>query len=242
MRIKIKFKGTKEGVPFNNQYHVISFLHKCLGKNNHYHDRSSNYSLSTIQGGKKIKGENFLDMSSGCYITVSSLDAEFISAIINFLIINANTIELCYGMKYDGYDFRIDNFKNGWNHVGMLSPIFLKTTKNKSDIIHTLNDDDFEEELHKHIINKLSKVNSDLKLDKFKVKVRKSKRNRTRHIDIKQSINGKRVFNIANQCNLEIFANKKVMDTLYAIGIGSSTGIGFGSIFNIENNRQYLAK
>ena len=49
----------------------------------------------------------------------------------------------------------------------------------------------------------------------------------------------KNVINKANQCQISIYTNKKIAELLYNIGIGQSTGSGFGVIYKTENHKLY---
>ena len=49
----------------------------------------------------------------------------------------------------------------------------------------------------------------------------------------------KNVINHANQCHISIHTNKKVAELLYNIGLGQSTGSGFGTIYKTENHKTY---
>ena len=41
-------------IPFKNQKELNSFMYRTLGDNNIYHDRFSDYSISSIQVGNKL--------------------------------------------------------------------------------------------------------------------------------------------------------------------------------------------
>lgn len=243
MRIKLNFTPTNQNVPYNTQHYVISFINKCLGENHEHHDGVADYCISTIQNGKRNKILNKLEFKNGCSFIFSTTNPVLLERVITFLIDNPNK-ELCYGMKYDSYDFISDDLSDGWNHIGFFSGIYLKSSVDGKDIIHTLEDDDFEEKLNEITINKIKKINPDLNLKHFKIKLRKQKNKRgVKAIDIKPKImrNGieKRIFLKANQCNLEIHTNKKVLDVLYGVGIGSSTKLGFGAFFNLNKRTNY---
>ena len=81
MRIKIKFSGANVSLPINNQHIINSFIHRVLGKDNIYHDAKSNYNISSLQGGKWVKGTDRINFNDG-YIIVSSKDNEFLNGLI----------------------------------------------------------------------------------------------------------------------------------------------------------------
>jgi len=218
-------------VPFDNQSNTNSFIHKCLGKDNKYHDAKNSYSVSALCGGKmdeKTKTLNFVD---GGFIIVSSLDNDFMDKIITGVMRNSN---LGFGMKFTGIDFVQENFHNGWNHFATLTPFIIKEYSDKNNYsFTTLNDDDFQQKVKSYLINKLSKINKTLRLDDFDVKITPHQSHKVKSILVKN------VINRASQCHISIHTNKKVAELLYNIGIGQSTGSGFGTIYKTENKSMY---
>jgi CRISPR/Cas system endoribonuclease Cas6 (RAMP superfamily) len=49
----------------------------------------------------------------------------------------------------------------------------------------------------------------------------------------------KNVINYANQCHISIKCKKEVANLLFNIGVGQSTGSGFGTIYNTRNHKMY---
>ena len=122
MRLKINFNGTKEKLPINNQHIINSFFHKLLGKNNKYHDPSSNYNVSGLwgsgkslgNGGKEIGGGE-ISFFGGGYITISSLDLNLLSLVVDG--INKNKI-FYKDIHVIGYEFLPgEKFYDGINHT-----------------------------------------------------------------------------------------------------------------------------
>lgn len=227
MRIKVKFTPSTDSIDINKvQQKVNGYIHKCLGADNKYHDTASNYSISSLQGGKLNNGK--LSFINGSYLIITSLDQVFISKMLSGIISNQ---EFIAGMTFDGVDNISETFYDGWNNFFTLSPFIIKDKVNKRFI--TLKDDDFIIKLKEYLINKLSKVNSELDLSDFDVEVKEHNNHKVKKIMVKN------VFNFANQCQVSIKTNKKVAETLYNIGIGQSTGCGFGSICLTKNIKKY---
>jgi CRISPR-associated endoribonuclease Cas6 len=229
MRIKIEFNKNIESVPVNNQHMLNSYIHKCLGINNKYHDTPSNYNISHLYGGNLVD-ENLV-FNDGGYIVVSSMDQEFVNKLLIGVL---NNQELFCGMTFAGVNHIQEEFFDGWNHFATLSPFIVeeKTGERKNRFL-TLDENDFEERLENYLVNKLSKVNPDLDLLDFKVVVPNNSSHKVKTVFV-----GTRM-NKANQCHVSIFTNKKVAETLYNIGLGKSTGSGFGCIYKTENHRLY---
>ena len=81
MRIKIKLSSGANNIPINNQSIVNSYIHKCLGENNTYHDSASNYCVSNIRGCKLNDDKTTLTLRSP-YIVVSTNDNIFLSMLL----------------------------------------------------------------------------------------------------------------------------------------------------------------
>ena len=229
MRVKIEFTNNTEAVPVKNQHMLNSYIHKCLGINNKYHDGPSNYNISHLYGGNLI--DDSLCFNEGGYFIVSSRDQEFIN---DLLIGIMNNQELFCGMRFAGINHINEQFYNGWNHFSTLSPFIVEEkVGHREKRFLTLDDVEFERKLEDYLVNKLSKINPNLDLLDFRVSVPSNRSHKVKTIFV-----GTRA-NKANQCQVSIFTNKEVAETLYNIGLGKSTGSGFGCIYKTENHRLY---
>lgn len=243
MRIKIKFTENKTPVPMRNQSDINYYVHKCLGEGNKYHDSKNDYSISNLQGGresetktfqirngKKIEAKN-LEFKNGGYIIVTSLNSEFLNDLIKGIV---NNPEFKWGMEYKNIEPIEENFFNGLNHFATLTPFIVKKyTDKKTYTFATINDDDFEEVVKSHLINKLTATNPDLNLDNFNVIIKKHPSHTVKPFYIKN------VRNQANNCHVSIFCSKEVASKIYNFGLGQSTGSGFGTIYKTENHSKY---
>lgn len=233
MRAKIKFTKNNVLVPFNNQSIINSYIHKCLGTNNKYHDTKSNYCISQLYGGKMNENKNGLEFKDGAYIVITSLDTEFINTLFSGII--NEKFELGYGMYFLDIEYIEEKFYDGWNYFSTLSPFIIKkyTNNNKNAEFFTLYDDNFEKIVQQYLIKKISKINSKLDLSNFKVEIKKHPKHKVKKIMVKN------VVNQANQCQVNIFCSKKVAELIYNYGLGQSTGSGFGTVYKTENHSIY---
>ena len=217
-------------LPINNQHIVNSFIHRVLGKDNKYHDEKNNYSISSLQGGTLISGTNNISFKNGGYITITSLDNEF----INNILLKLYSTNFTGDIKVVGIEFVDEKFYNGWNYFVTLSPFIIKKYSSKNEYgFHTINDDGFNNTVKDYLINKLSKIDSSLDLSDFDVVIPTHKNHKTKKVVVKN------VVNIANSLHINIHTNKTVAELLYNIGIGQSTGCGFGTIYKTENKALY---
>lgn len=230
MRIKVKISPTNIELPINNQDIVNSFIHRVLGKDNKYHDEKNNYSISALQGGRWIKDTKLISLKNGGYITISSLDSEFIDKILMGLY----STPFHQDIRVNGIEFIEEKFYDGWNHFVTLSPFIIKKYADKHNYSFlTIDEENFEEKVEAYLINKISKINPKLDLSNFKVEIKNNENHRVKKVLVKN------VINRANQCHISIFTNKKVANLLYNIGFGQSTGCGFGTIYKTENHKLY---
>jgi len=230
MRLKVLLSGTDKELPIEHQDIVNSFIHRVLGSDNKYHDAKSNYSISTLRGGKWITGTKKIAFNNGGYITISSLDETF----INDIILGLHTTKFHADIKVVGLEFVNGKFYNGWNHFATLSPIIIKDYSSKKEYsFKTLDNSDFETVVKNHLINKISKMAPDLDLKDFQVKIPHNPKHKVTKMMVKN------VANIGSLCHISIHTNKKVAELIYNIGIGQSTGSGFGTIYKTENKDIY---
>jgi len=226
MRIKIKLSGTLNKLPINNQHIVNGFFHKLIGENNKYHDSFSDYNVSSLRGGKFI-GNNEISFKDGGYIMVSTHDME----IMQLLVIGMLKYKKFHkDINIDGFDYLPnEKYYDGWNYFKTLSPILLK----KNNTFSTINDKDFVENLKNQTIRKLKAINSKINLNAFDIIIKKHPAHKVKSVLIKN------VINHATQCQLDIKCTKEVAQLLYDVGIGNSTGSGFGMIYKTENKELY---
>ncbi len=251
MRIKIIFSKNTSDVPNNNSV-VLEYLHRCLGRNNEYHDKTSNYSVSHLYGGDiNQKDTKTLNFPKGGYFILSSQDNEFLGKVMIGLL---NNSEISYGMKFSNIEHVSEQFMDGWNHFSVLSPFIIKGIYGTKDYsFMTLNgeykrtDDkwhienkegyNFENVVKEHLVNKLKKINPSFNLSDLSVKIDETDKSGLKHNKHKvKQVYVKNVLNFANQCQVSIFCKKNIAELIYNFGIGQSTGAGFGTIYKTENH------
>lgn len=228
MRIKIKLKSEDVVIIPNNQKYVNSFIHKCLGSDNEYHDKPSDYCLSSLNGGYIIDNGKNVKFENGAFIVFTTPRSE----ILNKLIIGLNKNNgFGHGLFFYDIEFISEKIYDGYNFFKTMDNGFI--IKDKENGFLTLNDDDFILKLENHVKNKLMKINNKLNFNGFKIEINNHPNHKTKNVYVKN------VKNISNVCQLKIFSNRKVAETLYNYGIGQSTGSGFGTIYKTENVNVY---
>jgi len=237
MRIKLNFTNNLKLVP-NNLNVMNSYINKCLGVNNEYHNTKSNYSISALLGGIVVDNGKHINYPNGGYIVVTSLDSDFITKIL-MGVLNNDIID--YGMKFNGVDHIKESFYNGWNYFKTTDTGFIikkpRNTIYDNDDTHkgyyTLNDPNLIDVLKNHIINKFGKI-GDFDFTDMEIQITDHQKNR---VEFRYS---KQVKNSVNICQINIKTNKKLAETIYNYGIGQSCGSGFGTVYSTQYNNQYL--
>lgn len=217
MRIHFYLTQNTETVPFDYQYFLIGTFHKWMGWND-IHDDISLYSLSWLQGSKMVN--NGFDFLKGAQWFISFWD----EAIGKQLISNAiKEPDVCCGMMVK--EIQIQNTPTFGNKekFNVSSPIFIrKYNENKKAIHLTYKDKEANHYLTETLITKLraANLNYDVKV-KFDSNYSKAK---TKLVKIKN------INNRANFCPVEIEGDSEAIKFAWNVGIGHSTGSGFGAL------------
>jgi len=229
MRIILSLSKNTELVPTNYYSSISSAIHKWLGKNNKYHNTTSYYNFSFLNGGRKI--DNYFDFRDGANIILSSIDEKFIIQLLKG--INKNP-EFNYGMKV--IKFKIDNdfdkyIRTGENKFLSVSPILIssKNSDGKKEYV-TFNHDNAGKIMTTNMIEKLKNIDDNINFNNFSIRFDDSpkaiKSRKTRWICIHGD------YKYCSLSPIIITGDKKTVRLCLLLGIGKSNGIGFGCISN----------
>lgn len=215
MRIKITLTKPTEDVPVNNQEYLNSFFHKILGENNKYHDTFSRYAVSSLQGGRLLEDKRNLAFSENPYFYFSTVDNEMMGIFLRSAMFYKGTF-LGMGIK----NIVPDDFicHDRFDKIITASPILIKDKGHMLSVV----DKEWLERVENNCKAKLAKEG--IVDETFSISIispEKSKR---------KLIFTKGIGNICSLTRLRIEGRKKTRETLYNMGIGNSTGYGFGSI------------
>lgn len=228
MKLRIEFTKNTEPIPFSYMSSVNGYLHAIMGDNNEYHDKLSHYSTSFLHGSKMANDKKHLNFPNGAIWYISSPDVNFL---MNNIVMNIDKHpDFIYGMKLKGIN-RINTieFDETKEHIiKTKSPILLKWYNNetKKNIYYTYEDDDsITSEMMKRIIIKKAKLmDKDLDPNDFNIKFNKEY--------MGKKIAWKSLKNIHHKtsiCPIKVKANNKdTLNLIYDLGVGHSTGSGFG--------------
>lgn len=217
MRIHLKIRSSKELVSFNHQQLLTGTIHKWIGWNEE-HGNVTLHSFSRLEGGK-IRDSGIL-FENGASFFFSSHDLSLSKRIIAGIQRDPKMFE---GLVVSEIIIEEDPDLTNRDYFMVASPIFLKR-KEGSRVDHILYDDpranDCLKETLQTRIKKAGIVCEDFEI-KFDNTYAKAG---TKKI----TYNG--IQNRASWCPVIIIGNSDIKQFAWNVGLGNSTGIGFGAI------------
>jgi CRISPR-associated endoribonuclease Cas6 len=217
MRINLKIRTTNKIIPFDHQTLLTGSIHKWLGWNEE-HGEVSLYSFSRLEGGKNTpKG---LQFTSETYFFISSFDPELIKKLIAGI---QSDPTMFYGLTVSEIIIQEDPDLSERTLFHVASPIFLKRRVGEK-IEHIVYDDDRADGcLKETLLTKMAKAG--IADDSFNIRFEK---NYPKAGTKKITYNN--VQNRASWCPVIIEGKPETKLFAWNVGLGNSTGIGFGAI------------
>jgi len=217
MRIHLKTTTNTGIIPFNYQPFLTGSLHKWLG-NNPFHDGMSMYTFSWLHGGETTK--KGLLFPNGASFFISGYQNEFIKELVFGI---QKSPEIAFGLKVNEIIIQEDpQFGNERIfHPG--SPILIKRRMDDKDHHFTWEDEQANELLTETLQNKLRKVG----IDDKDVDVKFDPDYRNRKI---KTIYYNKIGNKVNMSAVKITGTPEQLAFAWNVGVGNSTGIGFGAL------------
>lgn len=217
MRIVLKLSSNSKIVPFDYQRVFAGTFHKWLGQNQE-HDEMSLYSLSWLQGGRK--NDKGLDFRSGADWVISAHD---ISLIKRVLLGVKRSPEISFGMRVKEVSIVEDPRFEGKQKFYLHSPIFIK--RKQGNRTHFFLYDNLESDalMTQTLQTKLEKAG----LDASGVSV---SFDRSYHSPKTKKIDYNGIGCRASICPVIVEGSPEQIAFAWNVGIGNSTGIGFGAL------------
>lgn len=218
MRIYLKTTPNSENVPFDYQQRMIGVLHKWLGINQ-LHDLMSLYSFSWLMNGKIVK--NGVSFEKGARWFISFYDEKYVKNIIKTIL---NDPEMFSGLIVTDINIQEKAYLQDQNYFRLASPIFIKRKIENNIQFYTFEDAEANDLLVETIKHKMKLANlpvdETLKLS-FDLNY------------LNKKIKKARIHNIDNKCSMcpvIIEGKEYTKDFIWNVGLGNSTGSGFGAI------------
>lgn len=217
MRIYLNTSPNQEVVPFNYQPFLVGALHKWLGEND-LHDGLSLYSLSWLSGGQAKRSG--LDFPNGSTFFISSPSAELIKRMIDGV---RTSPAINFGMSVQEIIIREPPVFQEKERFILNSPVLIKRTTDQQVKFFFPHDQDADSLITETLRNKLKKAGLGTLpiLASFDKDYRNVKTKLVNYNGIK---------NKASFCPVILEGDPQAIRFAWDVGIGNSTGIGFGAI------------
>jgi CRISPR-associated endoribonuclease Cas6 len=218
MRLYIKLSRNTEIIPFNYQHLLTGVIHKWMGHNNKEHGARSLYSFSWLQNTRSAK--NGLHLNRESYFFISAYDTSLIKKVIKGILESPETF--CGSKAIDVQIKDVPSFSNE-ERFFLNSPILIRQRDGEKTKHITYQDKAFEKLLTENMKVKLQSVN--LPAEKISIELDRSYAfPQTKLIDYK---------GIKNKTTLApviIKGSPEQIAFAWQVGLGNSTGIGFGAL------------
>jgi len=217
MRLHLKIDSPNQVVPFNHQPLLVGTIHKWLGLNEE-HGEVSLYSFSRLEGGKATKEGLKFTGEAGFFI--SSYDTELIKKLV--WGIQQDKTMFC-GLTVKEVVLEQDPDLSRREQFFVASPIFIK--RHFEDVTeHVLYTDERAPQFLKETLQTKMKL-AGIQDDAFEVCFDPSHRKAGLKL-----VDYKGIMNKANWCSVIIKGSPETKLFAWNVGLGNSTGIGFGAI------------
>lgn len=221
MRVYFKLTPNNQFVPFDYQRNLVGAFHKWLGENE-LHDEVSLYSLSWLEGGNMRRDKKGLDFPNGAVFFVSSPLSNLHTQTVEGMFQDET---ICWGMKVEELSMkRTPDFGDHQTFVAQ-SPILIKR-KLEEDSQHRYfypADPESNDLLTETLQLKLQRLNlpDDVQVafDNTYLNPR-IKKIRYQGLDIKAAL-----------CPVVVSGHPRAVQAAWEVGVGNSTGIGFGALW-----------
>jgi CRISPR-associated endoribonuclease Cas6 len=217
MRINLRTNLLNTTIPFDHQPLLVGTIHKWLGWNEE-HGKISLYSFSRLEGGKATK--EGLKFENGASFFFSSFENELVKKMIAGIRADSSMFN---GLNVSDVIIEEDPDLTNRELFFTASPIFIKR-RIEDKIEHILfNNSKAHELLTETLQNKLkqARLNDDSLEIRFESSYPKAETKMVMY---------KGVGNKANWCPVIIKGKPETKLFAWNVGLGNSTGIGFGAI------------
>jgi len=217
MRIHIKIASSNETILFDHQPLLVGTIHKWLGWNDE-HGNISLYSFSRLDGGKVSK--EGIKFNNGGSFYISSFNVDLIKKLISGIQTDNSMFS---GLAVEKLIIEEDPDLSNRDLFFLGSPIFIKR-RIEEKIEQILYDDPRSSEYLKETLQTKMK-NVGMVDDSLEIHFDSSYQNAGTKM-----VTHKGVKNRASWCPVIIKGNPETKLFAWNVGLGNSTGIGFGAI------------
>lgn len=226
MRLYLELSPATHPVFFNYQKALVGVFHNWLGDNK-LHDGLSLYSISWLTGGKARNGA--LIFPEGAKWFISSPDRSLIKILVDG-IFREPEIKLG-GMKVQGMTMRETPDFGTERQFFVNSPILVKKSGDSNNHHFTYDQPEADEIMTNTLLHKLTKAGmGDKKVQVQFDRNYRGAKTKLIHYGRDDNNGNKGIGNRANLCPVILKGDPEAISFAWDVGVGSSTGIGFGAL------------
>lgn len=217
MRIHLSLTNSKSIVPFNHIPMLVGTIHKWFGQND-WHDQTSLYSFSWLKGGeRRSEGLNF---PKGAEWFISAFNNNLIKKLIQGI---QDDPTINHGLIVKSVTIQDDPLFNENQSFTLASPVLIKRKEGDRVKHFIFSEDRADELMTETLITKLNKAG--LKSGGVQISF-----DRKYPFPKTKLVNYNGIENKASICPVTIKGTPEQIAFAWNVGIGNSTGIGFGAL------------
>lgn len=217
MRIHLKIFSGNTTIPFSHQHLLVGTIHKWLGWNE-LHGNVALFSFSRLEKGEAIKTGLKLGTYSSMFI--SAYDDEVIKMLIKGI---QKDPEMFEGLSVSEIIIQENPDLSKRDIFSVASPVLIKRREGEKNKHYVYSDPDADKWLKATMLTKMKAAG--IQDDSFEINFDKE----YTHPTIKL-INYAGIKNKVNWCPVIIKGKPETKMFVWNVGVGNSTGIGFGAI------------
>lgn len=219
MRLYLTLSSTGDTLPFDHQPLLVGCIHKWLGRENSEHGKVALFSFSRIEGGKF--SDYGLCFSQNAKFFISAYHPEVVIRLIKGILKDP---KMFYGLKVDEIMIRQDPDMSDRERFFTASPILISRRINNK-VEQILYDNPIASQyLEETVITKMKAANVTIN-SAFEIKFDTACQYATTKM-----LTYRGIHNRASWCPIIIKGEPIIKQFIWNVGLGNSTGVGFGAI------------
>ena len=220
MRIYLKTSGSQQVIAYNYQRKLVGCIHKWLGPNK-WHDQISLFSLSWLYGKYKSVKKKGLIFDQGAQFFFSCPNPIIIKQLIHGI---QESPEMFEGLVVQEVSLVETPSFGEEAYFYVQSPVLIKRTQEQNRIkFYFPEDHEANKLLTETLVNKLK--NAGLEDKKINVSFDSNYPKAQKKVSTYNGIDNK-----ASICPIRIQGDPEAVAFAWEVGVGNSTGIGFGAL------------
>lgn len=218
MRIYLRLNTPKDIMPFNYQNLLTGVIHKWIGMENEEHGKTSYYSFSWLQN--TASNKSGIKILPDSYFFISAYDSELLKQILRGIMKDP---EMFHGLRVLDVQIVETPLFGEEEHFILKSPILIRRKNGDKSKHVTYQDEDFESLVTANLQMKLKKAG--LNAENVNVTI-----DRNYHSPQTKLVDYNGIKNKASVVPVVIKGQPEQIAFAWEVGLGHSTGIGFGAL------------